>query len=118
MLYRPADIPPEAEAHLAPAFARSDVLDGLEWLQRCRDDLAQLHRAGDFWAITEVLDTRQGRAVHIVAAAGAWNARLVPEIESWARTLGCERCFFTGRPGWMRRMADYRLRTVTLERKL
>lgn len=118
MVYAPSDVPAEAAQALQAAFDRSCVHDAQVWVQRCRQDLAQLWRHGDLWAITEVTATKTGRAVHIVAMAGSYDPVLVGEIEQWGRAMGCGKCFFTGRKGWLRRVPDYRLRTVTLEREL
>lgn len=118
MHYTPTTIPAEAVDALWPAFERSDVLDASQWVQRCREDVAQLWREGDCWAITEVQDTRKGRAAHIVALAGTYTNTLLHEIEDWAREVGCSRIFYTGRRGWLRAQPDYKLRCVTAEKEL
>lgn len=109
---------PQAVPALDCAFDRSDVHDTATWLQKCRDDLAQLWNDGDLWALTEVVETKAGRAIHIVAMAGTYRQSLVDEIEAWGRSVGCRRSYFTGRKGWLRKVPDYRLKTVTLEKEI
>jgi hypothetical protein len=118
MVYAPGEIPAHAVQALTPAFDRSCVHDAALWVERCVQNLAQLWRKGELWAITEVIETKAGRAVHIVAMAGTYDRALVSEIEQWGREMGCGKCFFTGRKGWIRAVPDYRLRTVTLEKEL
>lgn len=118
MHYLPSGIPAEALDALAPAFDRSYVHSTEEWLQRCRSDLAQLWRLEGYWAITEVLETRVGRVLHMVASAGEYEDALVEEMEAWARAHGCARVLSTVRPGFARKRSDYRVKTMTLEKEL
>jgi hypothetical protein len=118
MVIAPRDIPAEAADALACAFARSDVHDAALWVGRCKADLAQLWKRGNLWAITEVQATKEGRALHIVAMAGDYAPELVEEMEAWGRSAGCSKSFFTGRQGWVRKVPDYRVKTVTLEKEL
>lgn len=118
MHYLPNSIPAEALDALTPAFDRSYVHRAEEWLQRCRNDQAQLWRHEGYWAVSEVLDTRAGRVMHLVASAGHYEPLLVDEIEAWARARGCTRVLSTVRPGLSRRRPDYRVKTVTLEKEL
>ncbi len=118
MHFHPSTIPDEAEAGLAPAFARSDTDEPGMWVERCRQDMAQLWRAGECWAVTEVRNTKTCLAAHIVAIAGSEPDVLVNEIEAWARRNGCRKIYYSGRMGWLRRRRDYKLRCVTAEKEL
>jgi hypothetical protein len=40
------------------------------------------------------------------------------QIESWARSIGCDRVRFIGRRGWKRRLRTYQQIAVTLEKLL
>ena len=74
MFYRPNEIPrKEAEDALRPAFDHSDVAEVETWVQRCIDDQAQLWRLNDYWVISEVQDTKKGRAVHLAFSAGVYE---------------------------------------------
>jgi hypothetical protein len=108
----------QAIAALQPAFDRSLVHLATGWVRRCQKDRAQLWRRGDFWAITEVQQTKFGRAIHIVAAAGPLDHDMWADIEQWGRTVGCVLCAFTGRKGWLKRMPGYQLKTVTMVKEL
>ena len=125
MFYLPQEIQAirhAAEDALRPAFARSFVHTVDSWVQRCVDDTAQLWRHGDLWAITEVQETHDGRALSVVAMAGDYSHELAVEIEAWARAHGCKRAFWTGRKGWARKMLahdkQFRVVTVTMEKEL
>ena len=118
MHYLPSTIPDEALAAISPAFEYSDDQSPEDWIQRCREDLAQLWRRNDYWLISEVRDTKHGRAVHLVFSAGVYEHELVDEVNTWARSVGCVRSYFTGRPGCLRKRADYKLRTVTMDKEL
>ena len=109
----------QAMTALAPAFERSHVLESGEWVARCAADMAQLWQHGDLWAITEVQSTKDGRALHVVACAGQWDAgELLAEIEAWGRRVGCNEVFLTGRRGWARKLPDYRIETITMRKGL
>lgn len=118
MHYLPHTVPDAAVAALAPAAAESDAADARAWIENCRLDRAQLWRDGSFWLVTEVVEVRAGIALHIVAAAGKYKQSLVDEAEAWARSLGCRKSFFTGRKGWARKLPQYKIRTVTMEKEI
>ncbi len=108
----------EASNALRPAFDLSHDHDAHVWLDRCEKDLAQLWRHGELWAITEVRNGKDGRFLHILAMAGEYSRDLVNEMETWAKSIGCVKSVFTGRKGWMRRVPDYKLKAVTLEKEI
>ncbi len=116
MHYTPTTIPYEAAAALAPAFDRYGLHGASEWVQRCRDDLAQLWRVGDCWAVTEVFDSKRGMVCHVVALAGEFAHQVVQEIEAWAKKNGCALMHFTGRKGWARRLPDYTPVAIVMEK--
>lgn len=118
MHYLPHTVPDIAEIALSRAADMSDAADAHEWVRRCRKDTAQLWREGDFWIVTEIVTTRRGIALHFIAAAGDFKQSLVDEAEEWARRLGCRKAFFTGRKGWERKLPQYKVRTVTMEREI
>jgi len=98
---------------LERAFERSDTDATEDWLMRCHFDLAQLWQCGEFWAVTQVITGKSGPILHIVAAAGEFDAALVDAMELWGRGVGCVRVMFTGRPGWLRRLNGYTMSAVT-----
>lgn len=118
MHYLPHAIPDEAVEALRPAFDRSMTDDAETWVARCRADQAQLWRYGGLWCITEVRETKAGRVLHGVALAGDYNDRLIPEIEAWARSIGCVSAVLSGRRGFAKRLPDYRIQTITLSKEL
>lgn len=116
MHFTPSTIPTEAAAALAPAFDRFGLHGSDEWVQRCRDDLAQLWRVNGCWAITEVFESKRGTVCHIVAMAGDFTHQAMAEIEQWAREVGCALVHFTGRKGWARRLPDYTPTAIVMEK--
>lgn len=118
MHYLPSTIPDEAIEALRPAFDRSYVHQVDHWIERCKAGTAQLWRHGDYWAITEVLDGKDGRICHEFASAGVYADALIDEIEAWARSVGCKRVLCTVRPGLTRKRLGYRTKAITLEKEL
>jgi len=124
MRFKPDQVPDEAVEALRPAFARFG-LDGAYytpeyWVQRCREDTAQLWRSDDgaYWAVTEVFDTAKGRVLHEVASAGSYRKSLFEEGEAWAKSVGCTKARTEGRPGWKKRLPDYKVVAMTFEKEL
>lgn len=104
---------------LTCAFDRSLNGNADDWVIRCAKDLAQLWTNGSLWMVSEVHETRHGWVLNIVACAGKYDdGALLAEIESWARGIGCKKVLFTGRKGWARRIADYKVTTITMEKGL
>lgn len=118
MVIYPDDIGDNAIRGLSPAFELSEVHTVEYWINRARNDLAQVWNIGAYWAITEVQQTKTGRALHIVGMAGEYDKALFDEIEQFGRATGCNRVYLTGRKGWMKRLTDYKLRTVTMSKEL
>lgn len=127
MLYHPNDIPDEAVEALRPAFEKF----GLEgeyytpeyWIQRCKDDTAQLWRSEDglYWGVTEMFDSAKGRVFHMMASAGVFNdnaRRLYEDGYEWAKSHGCKITRTEGRPGWAKLLPDWKIVAVTLEKEL
>lgn len=99
-------------------MARCANLTATQLLDRCDQDLAQLWRLKDFWAVSEVVDTPRGRAIHFLAAAGRYEPALVAAMERWARAHGCTAAYFSGRRGWARKLPDYAPAAITLTKEL
>lgn len=118
MHYTPTTIPDEAVEAIRPAFEYSDDQTPEDWIQRCRDDLAQLWRMGDYWLISQVIKVKDGLAVDLKFSAGVYEPELVDEVNLWAKSLGCVRSYFSGRPGCAKRRPDYRVRSVTASKEL
>ncbi len=118
MHYTPKTIPDEATEALRPAFAHSDVCEVEDWIELCKQDKAQLWRLRDYWLISEIQSTKHGLVVHLAYSAGVYEPDLVSEVEQWAKSLGCVRSFFSGRPGCARRRPDYKIRYITMEKEL
>lgn len=116
MHFTPSSIPDEAEAAIAPAFDHYGFHDAAQWVQRCRDNMAQLWRDGECWAITEVFESKRGQVCHIVALAGTFVQSIMDEIEAWAKQVGCTLVHFTGRKGWERRLPGYETTAIVKEK--
>lgn len=71
--------------------------------------------------ILEVSEYPKGQECDIVMLAGeeigSWIDEL-KEIEGWAKRAGCNRMVLTGRQGWVKVLKDYKIKTVTMVKKL
>lgn len=119
MLYHPNDIPDEAVEALRPAYEHSTKLQGTPeyWVQRCRDDTAQLWRSkdGKYWAVTEIfLDSSYGKLFHAIASSGELCEELLNEGEAWAAEQGCKALMTGGRRGWEKIFAQRGYKTIAI----
>lgn len=72
-------------------------------------------------AVTKVTQDDGGRLCTIVACAGHdWKkfGPLIAGLEAYARAEGCGRIEICGRPGWRRRLPDYRLAKIVIRKRL
>ncbi len=72
-------------------------------------------------AVTQVTQDKDGRLCTIVACGGHDWARwggLIEGLENYARAENCRRMAIAGRPGWRRRLPDYRLSKVVIRKEL
>jgi len=78
-------------------------------------------RNGKAAIILEVSDYLFGKQCDIVMLGGDgiddWLKEL-QEIEGWASRVGCNRMILTGRQGWKKKLADYKVKTVTMVKEL
>lgn len=118
MHYTPSTIPVEAVDALRPAFDYSDDQFVEDWIELCKRDMAQLWRKGDYWLISTVVRTKHGLAIDLKFSAGVYEPSLIDEANEWAKSIGCVRSYFSGRPGCARRRPDYRIRCITAEKEL
>lgn len=72
--------------------------------------------------ITEIFETETGiRICNILAGTGDGAAgwlHLIADLETWARSEGCHRMEAWARKGWARRLPDYLMTHVKLEKDL
>lgn len=112
------DVQEEASKVLSCAFDHSFDQSVEYWIDRCKRDTAQLWHLDGLWALSEVIDGKQNRVFHMIAAAGDYNEILINDMEKWAKSVGCQVSIFEGRKGWLKRLSSYRLKSVTLEKEL
>src|SRR5262245_8314644 len=72
-------------------------------------------------AVTQVTQENDRRLCTIVACGGhdwrRWGA-LIEGLETYARAENCARMQIAGRPGWLRRLPDYRLAKIVIQKEL
>lgn len=70
--------------------------------------------------ITQILIHPKHKSLEIILHAGdnKHGHQFLKPIEEWAKSQGCDKVFLKGRKGWIKRMPDYRLESVTLEKEL
>jgi len=83
----------------------------------------QFWPATDSVVVTCIVETSKRRILDIVVLGGKEStiAQMAPEIEHWAKNVGCVAIRFDGRPGWQRLFparSGYRAITVTMEKEL
>ena len=98
---------------LRPAINReADV--SLEWvLNQIQTEEFQLWRGEESAIVTNVIDAGKGRHLVWLFAGGNLDEiskTMKPQIESWAKEIGCSRAHITARPGWSRALKDYHQR--------
>ena len=72
-------------------------------------------------AVTQVTQENELRLCTVVACGGCDFARwggLIAGLEDYARAENCARMEIAGRPGWRRRLPDYRLAKVVIRKEL
>jgi hypothetical protein len=72
-------------------------------------------------AVTKVTAENGERLCTIVACGGHdWKkfGGLIAGLETYARAEGCRRMEIAGRPGWLRRLPDYRLAKIVIRKEL
>jgi hypothetical protein len=71
--------------------------------------------------LTQIFPMRSGKALKMMECGGTELARwmhLHAQIEQYAKTEGCDRVLVVGRPGWRGVLRDYRVTSVTLEKRI
>lgn len=72
--------------------------------------------------VTHVSEDRGHRVCTIVACGGhgweRWGKRMMDGLENYARAQNCKRMEICGRPGWRRRLPDYRVKKVLIGKSL
>lgn len=85
------------------------------------DYILWVGRNGKVAVILEVSDYHKGKECDIVVLAGEgindWINEL-SEIEEWAKRSGCNRMILTGRQGWVKVLKDYKVKTLTMVKRL
>jgi len=107
---------------LRPAIERERDTT-VEWvLTKIKQGQFQLWRGEQSALVTNVVDVGNGRHLVWLFAGGNLteiNELMKPEIEDWARHVGCIRATMTARPGWSRVLKDYKQRKqVVLSKEL
>lgn len=107
--------------------ATMDYHESIEELSNIRrkveDSKMQFWPASDSVVVTCIVETSKRRILDIVVLGGKEStiATMAPEIEHWAKAVGCVAIRFDGRPGWQRLFparSGYRAITVTMEKEL
>ena len=95
----------------------------VEWvLSKIKREDFQLWRGERSAIVTNLVDVGNGR--HLVWLFAGGNLAEIskvmkPQIEEWAKNVGCLRATMTARPGWSRTLKDYNKRKpVVLSKEL
>lgn len=91
--------------HYGPTHEKRHVIEALE------SGKAQFWYAPEAAILTEIKVWPTGFKEVVGWLAGGeidGVLRLIPQIETWAQGIGCQRAIITGRYGWKRRLSGYR----------
>ena len=91
------------ERKMERALAASDNLFSMDDIdEHLREGKMQGHVEGDTWALTQVQDWPQRRAVNIMYVVGSIrdSVALEAKIEEWAKGVGANLITAVGRDGW------------------
>jgi hypothetical protein len=72
-------------------------------------------------AVTKVTTEPDHRLCTLVACSGQdWEhwGHLIADLENYAKAEGCQRMEICGRPGWIKRLPDYRTVKVVIRKEL
>lgn len=96
---------------LLPALTDGTEADLLADLAKGR---AQLWEGRTAAFVTQCIHEPAGPTLHAWLAGGELRELLamIPGIEAWGRTQGCERATVTGRPGWRRVLSKFGYRQI------
>lgn len=101
-------------------YDASDILAGL----KSGDDQLWIWKSASAFGIgvTRIVVYPKQRvcSVRIVTGTNAheWQHECLSTIEAWARECGCSAMELVARPGWARRLKDYAMTHVYLEKAL
>lgn len=114
---------PAARVQLERAFELTIVDSANNHYEALCSDLEQLWSINNkSWAITRVVDGREGRWLEYVAIGGnqihQWLPKFLKVTEDWAKSVGCNKALCAGRVAWKKFLPDYKLTRVTLVKDL
>lgn len=118
---------PQAQPWIAEAVKTSRGKFSVDWFHD-RLVLGEMHlwilQADDVFGVvvTQVYDYPANRCCLIRIATGHHVEDAIPggirQIEDWARSQGCSAMELIARPGWKRKLTDYDMTHVVLEKHL
>ena len=70
--------------------------------------------------ITQIMIHPRQKILEIILHAGnnKNSFQFLEPIEAWGKSQGCDKIYFKGRKGWIKRLPDYSLESVTLQKEL
>jgi hypothetical protein len=71
--------------------------------------------------LTSILITRHGKTFNMMRCGGSELTEWLPllaQIEQYAKSAGCDSVLVTGRMGWRGVLKDYKIVSVTLEKRI
>ena len=110
-----------AKPLLEEALEHQDTHSIIDVYRALEEGDAQLWCADKSCIVTEILEHPHKRVARIWLAAGnrfELVSRMLPDIENWARDLGCDSVEVVGRKGWKRVLPDYTQPHTILEKSL
>lgn len=97
--------PLTAQLERCRPFLEPAILDGTPWAEIVSAVMAgkaQLWPGDAAAMVTQVLEEKQGRALHVWLGGGEMTDLLAlqPAVAAWGRSMGCNHATIEGRQGW------------------
>jgi len=110
----------EARVFLEPALARFQTHHWRDVIIGVTQGSMQLWRNKTSACVTEITDYPAMRVLHIFLAGGdiAGVVKLEPEVEAYARLMGCTRLQMFGRNGWQKVARHWKTSNIILHREI
>ena len=110
-----------AKPMLEAALEHQDTHSIIDVYRAIEGGAAQIWCADKSCVVTEILEHPKKRVARIWLAAGnrfELVTKMLPDIEDWARELGCDSVEVVGRRGWRRVLTGYTEPHTILEKVL
>ena len=114
---------PEASRSLARAIIYDDFNTIDDVLLKIKSEQSQLFLCNETWIVTRINKTIAGLKLTVWLVSGEITPQecfesVLFKLEQYAKYLGCVAVNVNGRQGWAKKLKQYKIKSITLERRL